>query len=72
MNLTVETRVRTSRASCGHIVKAGEKYMSSPDGSYGGRQEYKTHCAKCAHKFFKTHLKKMLTDLKALGVDKHI
>jgi len=42
--MTIEIRGRTSKASCGHIVKSGEKYMSIPTGTYMGRTENRTYC----------------------------
>lgn len=62
--MQVKTRQRTSYATCGHVIKSGEKYLKvfTVSEAYGN---YSTYCSECAHKIMTAKLQKALKELRS-------
>ena len=62
--MQVKIRQRTSYATCGHVIKYGEKYLKVFVASDNFNQ-YSTYCSDCAHKIMAAKLRKALEELRS-------
>jgi hypothetical protein len=62
--MQVRVRQRTSFATCGHVVKSGEKYLKVFTVS-DAFSAYSTYCSKCAHKRMTAKLQEALAELRS-------
>ena len=62
--MQVKIRQRTSYATCGHVIKSGEKYLKVFIVSEA-YNNYSTYCNECAHTLIPAKLQKALRELRA-------
>ena len=62
--MQVKIRRRTSNATCGHVIKSGERYLKVFIASEA-YNDYSTYCSECAHRVWAAMLQKALRELRS-------